>query len=94
MVPHTEDKPLKFDLISAGVPCQNHSTLNVHRQADDPKDALVLTALSFVEYIRPRFFVLENVRTWPTGAAECCVGNSPKSGPVDMLLATAWPSTR
>ncbi|KAH7100126.1 S-adenosyl-L-methionine-dependent methyltransferase, partial [Auriculariales sp. MPI-PUGE-AT-0066] len=49
------------DVICAGVPCQNHSTLNQFKKADDPQNALVLTALGFVEQFHPRFFVLENV---------------------------------
>ncbi|KZV97849.1 S-adenosyl-L-methionine-dependent methyltransferase [Exidia glandulosa HHB12029] len=49
------------DVVCAGVPCQGHTTLNIHRTADDPKNCQILTALSFVEKYRPKFFVLENV---------------------------------
>lgn len=49
------------DVVCAGVPCQGHTTLNMHRTADDPKNCQILTALSFVEKYRPKFFVLENV---------------------------------
>ncbi|EJD38142.1 S-adenosyl-L-methionine-dependent methyltransferase [Auricularia subglabra TFB-10046 SS5] len=50
-----------IDVICAGPPCQGHSTLNSHRTADDPKNCLILTALSLVEHIRPRYLVIENV---------------------------------
>lgn len=58
-------KPLpnkqQVDVVCAGVPCQGHTSLNMHRTADDPKNCQILTALSFVEHYRPKFFVLENV---------------------------------
>lgn len=51
----------KVDVICAGVPCQGHTSLNIHRTADDPKNCQILVALSYVEHYRPKFFVLENV---------------------------------
>lgn len=60
-------RPGDFDLITAGFPCGSHSTLNVLRKANDSKNALCATALSFIGYLRPDYLFLENVRlhgTW------------------------------
>ncbi|KAF5385343.1 hypothetical protein D9615_001032 [Tricholomella constricta] len=51
----------KPDIIVAGVPCQSHSTMNKYKRADDIKSNLVLTALSFVDHLRPSLFYFENV---------------------------------
>ncbi|KAH7104759.1 S-adenosyl-L-methionine-dependent methyltransferase [Auriculariales sp. MPI-PUGE-AT-0066] len=55
--------PKEIDIIAAGCPCQGHSGLNQHRgnlQATH-NNLQVLTALSFVEHFKPRYFVFENV---------------------------------
>ncbi|KNZ81672.1 DNA (cytosine-5)-methyltransferase 1 [Termitomyces sp. J132] len=49
------------DLIVAGVPCQTHSRLNRFKRAGDKKSNLILTALSFVDHLRPKLFYFENV---------------------------------
>ncbi|KAG6901728.1 hypothetical protein C0995_008696 [Termitomyces sp. Mi166 len=51
----------KPDVIVAGVPCQTHSRLNRFKRADDKKSNLILTALSFVDHLRPKLFYFENV---------------------------------
>ncbi|KAA1079020.1 hypothetical protein PGTUg99_022497 [Puccinia graminis f. sp. tritici] len=51
-----------FDLITAGFPCGSHSTLNVLRKANDSKNALCATALSFIAYLKPDYLFFENVR--------------------------------
>ncbi|KAF8215788.1 S-adenosyl-L-methionine-dependent methyltransferase [Mycena galopus ATCC 62051] len=54
-------EPGKVGAIYAGLPCQSHSGLNMYRKAEDRKSNLILTALSFVDFLRPDFFFLENV---------------------------------
>ncbi|KAJ6520196.1 S-adenosyl-L-methionine-dependent methyltransferase [Mycena sanguinolenta] len=54
-------EPGKVGVIYAGLPCQSHSGLNMYRKAEDRKSNLILTALSYVDFLRPDFFVLENV---------------------------------
>ncbi|KAJ3365643.1 DNA (cytosine-5)-methyltransferase 1 [Allomyces javanicus] len=49
------------DFIYCGPPCQGFSGLNNNRKSDDPKNALIATALSYVELYRPKVFLLENV---------------------------------
>ncbi|GJJ08788.1 hypothetical protein Clacol_003007 [Clathrus columnatus] len=50
--------PTKIDLIYSGPPCQNDSTLNRHK---NDRKRPVYTTLSFVELLRPDFFVMESV---------------------------------
>ncbi|KAL0951860.1 hypothetical protein HGRIS_008520 [Hohenbuehelia grisea] len=54
--------PGDIDLITIGFPCQSHSGLNASKKADDPKSNLILTALSYVDFLRPDHVYFENVR--------------------------------
>ncbi|KAJ7269358.1 S-adenosyl-L-methionine-dependent methyltransferase [Mycena haematopus] len=70
-------EPGKIGAIYAGLPCQSHSGLNMYRkvcyilsypfsllrycQAEDRKSNLILTTLSYVDFLRPDFVFLENV---------------------------------
>lgn len=51
-----------IDLMIIGFPCQSHSGLNKFKKANDPKSNLILTALSYVDFLRPRYCYFENVR--------------------------------
>ncbi|KAF8559884.1 S-adenosyl-L-methionine-dependent methyltransferase [Imleria badia] len=55
-------KPGDIDCLIAGFPCQPHSTLNMYQRANDMKSNLILTALSFVDFLRPSYCIFENVR--------------------------------
>ncbi|TDL19401.1 S-adenosyl-L-methionine-dependent methyltransferase [Rickenella mellea] len=55
-------KPEDIDCIIAGFPCQPHSTLNMFQRADDIKSSLILNVLAWVDYLKPKFCVFENVR--------------------------------
>ncbi|PLW31317.1 hypothetical protein PCASD_13652 [Puccinia coronata f. sp. avenae] len=59
---HELPRPGDFDLVTAGFPCGSHSTLNVLRKANDAKNALCATALSFIAYLKPDYLFFENVR--------------------------------
>lgn len=55
-------KPRTLDILTACVPCQTFSTLsNKVRKKKDPRNRLVLRIAAFVEVIRPRAVVMENV---------------------------------
>ncbi|THH07097.1 hypothetical protein EW146_g9422 [Bondarzewia mesenterica] len=54
-------KPGDFDCIAAGFPCQPHSTLNRFQKANDVKSHLILNLLSWVDFLRPKYCVFENV---------------------------------
>ncbi|KAJ1926787.1 hypothetical protein IWQ60_003489 [Tieghemiomyces parasiticus] len=56
-MPHPDD----VDFIYCGPPCQGFSGANRFPKADDIKNTLITTSLSYVDFYRPRFFLLENV---------------------------------
>ncbi len=49
------------DILLAGPPCQGHSRLNNHTRSVDPRNALYLKVVRFVELCTPKFIVIENV---------------------------------
>ncbi|KAK1370563.1 DNA (cytosine-5)-methyltransferase [Heracleum sosnowskyi] len=59
-------RPGKVDFINGGPPCQGFSGMNRFNQSTWSKVQceMILAFLSFVEYYRPRFFLLENVRNF------------------------------
>jgi len=50
----------QVDLVAGGPPCQGYSTLG-RRDSGDPRNKLIHDYLWFVEQVRPRFILLENV---------------------------------
>lgn len=50
------------DLVCGGPPCQGFSTANRQRIIDDPRNQLYKEFLKFLCRVRPKFFVMENVR--------------------------------
>ena len=50
------------DLIIGGPPCQSFSTAGRRGTVQDPRGSLLWEFLRFVEVVRPRFFIMENVR--------------------------------
>lgn len=52
----------EVDLIVGGPPCQSFSTAGRRRTTRDPRGTLLWQFLRFVEVLRPRFFIMENVR--------------------------------
>ncbi|KAJ2006900.1 hypothetical protein GGI04_001720 [Coemansia thaxteri] len=55
-------QPGDVDFIYCGPPCQGFSRCNRFIKADDIKTSLVANALSYVDFYRPTYFLLENVR--------------------------------
>ncbi|CAN6280974.1 unnamed protein product [Urochloa humidicola] len=58
--------PGEVDFINGGPPCQGFSGMNRFNQSPWSKVQceMILAFLSFAEYFRPRFFLLENVRNF------------------------------
>ncbi|KAL4244914.1 Cytosine-specific methyltransferase [Abortiporus biennis] len=54
--------PGKVDFIYGGPPCQSFSDMNHCKKDDDPRSMLICNMLSYVEFYRPKFFLLENVK--------------------------------
>lgn len=55
-----------MDLLCGGPPCQGFSGMNRFnsREYSQFKNSLVASFLSYCDYYRPRFFLLENVRNF------------------------------
>ncbi|ESZ90943.1 hypothetical protein SBOR_8661 [Sclerotinia borealis F-4128] len=51
----------EVDMIIGGPPCQGWSTLNRHKRGYCNKRELIATYLSYVDFYRPKYFLLENV---------------------------------
>ena len=51
-----------LDVVCGGPPCQGFSTANRQRLIDDPRNRLYRDYLSVLSILRPKFFVIENVR--------------------------------
>jgi DNA (cytosine-5)-methyltransferase 1 len=65
---NTEEALLKeqfkgLDILVAGPPCQGHSDLNNQTRRLDPRNALYLKVIRFVEIARPKVVIIENVST-------------------------------
>ena len=52
----------ELDVLVGGPPCQTFSTAGRRRTVRDPRGTLIWEFLRFVEVMRPKFFVMENVR--------------------------------
>lgn len=50
------------DLVCGGPPCQGFSMANRQRVIDDPRNNLYKAYLTFLQKVRPKFFVMENVK--------------------------------
>lgn len=49
-------------LVCGGPPCQGFSMANRQRILDDPRNGLYKQYLIFLKYVRPQFFIMENVK--------------------------------
>ncbi len=52
----------EIDVIIGGPPCQGFSMANRQRIIDDPRNQLYKAYLNFLGKVKPKFFVMENVR--------------------------------
>ena len=57
-------------LVCGGPPCQGFSMANRQRILDDPRNQLYKAYLTFLKKIRPKFFVMENVKGMSNKIAE------------------------
>ena len=58
----TRLKGRKVDVVIGGPPCQGFSMANTRRRSDDPRNELYLEFVRIVKILKPKFFVMENVR--------------------------------
>lgn len=59
----------KIDLLLAGSPCQGFSFNGKRLALDDPRSRLFWEFVAVLEHVKPRWFLLENVRMEPRHAA-------------------------
>lgn len=57
-----KDMLSEITLVCGGPPCQGFSMANRHRILDDPRNSLYKQYLIFLSYVRPKFFIMENVK--------------------------------
>ena len=64
LVEHLRDFPIpkNVTMVCGGPPCQGFSMANRQRVIDDPRNHLYKSYLQFLSKVRPRCFVMENVR--------------------------------
>jgi DNA (cytosine-5)-methyltransferase 1 len=55
-------QPGELDVLVGGPPCQSFSTAGRRMATQDPRGTLLWQYLRFIEYMQPRFFLMENVR--------------------------------
>lgn len=63
-------QPGELDLLVGGPPCQTFSTTGRRGTVQDPRGLLLWDFLRFVAALRPKFFVMENVRGLLSAALE------------------------
>jgi DNA (cytosine-5)-methyltransferase 1 len=59
------DRPLRadqVDLVTGGPPCQSFSTAGKRGSVGDPRGSLFMDFIRIVDEIKPRFFIMENVK--------------------------------
>jgi DNA (cytosine-5)-methyltransferase 1 len=61
-------EPGDLDVLIGGPPCQSWSTAGRRGTAADPRGQLIWDFLRFVEVLKPKYFVMENVRGLLSGA--------------------------
>lgn len=54
--------PHSIDLVVGGPPCQSFSTAGRRGTTQDPRGTLLWDFMRFVTFVRPKFFLMENVR--------------------------------
>lgn len=60
-----KDEKIEFGevgLVSGGPPCQGFSMANRQRIIDDPRNNLYKSYLEFLKIVKPKFFIMENVK--------------------------------
>jgi DNA (cytosine-5)-methyltransferase 1 len=54
--------PREIDVVVGGPPCQSFSTAGRRGTVQDPRGTLIWDFLKFVDFVKPKFFLMENVR--------------------------------
>jgi len=74
-------QPGDVDLLTGGPPCQSFSTVGRRRTVQDPRGTLLWQFLRFVEALKPKFFLMENVRgLLSAGLKHRAIADRPENG--------------
>ncbi len=79
-------KPGEPFLICGGPPCQPFSTAGKRLGINDPRGSLFLDFVRMIEEIRPRFFVMENVKGLMSSPLKDSKGQDTKKKVLDVIL--------
>ena len=52
----------KVDLLTGGIPCQSYSQSGLRKGLDDPRGALMMKFIEILNQIKPKLFMIENVK--------------------------------
>ena len=73
-------------LICGGPPCQPFSTAGKRMGINDPRGSLFLDFVRMIDAIRPRFFVMENVKGLMSAMLKDEEGNNTQAKVLDIIL--------
>ena len=73
-------------LICGGPPCQPFSTAGKRMGINDPRGSLFREYVRMIDAIRPRFFVMENVKGLMSAMLKDANGNNTKTKVIDIIL--------
>ena len=73
-------------LVCGGPPCQPFSTAGKRLGINDPRGSLFRDFLRMIDEIRPRFFLLENVKGLMSSMLKDEYGNSTQTKVIDIIL--------
>ena len=52
----------KVDLLTGGIPCQSYSQSGLRKGLEDPRGELIYTFIDMIHLIKPKMFMIENVK--------------------------------
>ena len=52
----------KVDLLTGGIPCQSYSQSGLRKGLEDPRGELIYTFIDMIHLIKPKLFMIENVK--------------------------------
>jgi DNA (cytosine-5)-methyltransferase 1 len=61
-IPKEKLKDVRIDMVCAGFPCQPFSVAGKRMGLDDPRGTLIYDIFNLIEFLNPKFVVLENVK--------------------------------
>jgi DNA (cytosine-5)-methyltransferase 1 len=80
--------PAEPFLVCGGPPCQPFSTAGKRMGINDPRGSLFMDFVRMIDYIRPRFFIMENVKGLMSSSVKSNENSGKSAEPVlDIILS-------